>query len=110
MSVITQHGNLKSLRDSLTSLLCDIRDLRTGEIPRSMDLRAAPIIDKWSYGLVPARCIAGSVRGHPILSNLARVHTSELVLIDAEHGWARTWSRYYRLGAPEGTTTGSGSS
>jgi hypothetical protein len=110
MSVITQYGSLNSLYDSLTSLLCDIRDLRTGEIPRSMDLSAAPIIDKWSYGLVPARCIAGSVRGHPILGNLARVHTSEFVLIDPENGWARTWSRYYRLGAPERRATNSGSS
>jgi hypothetical protein len=86
MPVITQYGSLSSLQDSLTSLLCDIRDLRTGEIPRSMDLRAAPTIDKWSYGLVPARCVAGSVRGHPILGNLARVHTSELILIDPGHG------------------------
>jgi hypothetical protein len=110
MSVITQRGNLKFLQDSLTSLPCDIRDLRTGEIPRSMDLRAAPIIDKWSYGLVPARCIAGSVRGHPILGNLARVHTSELIFIDPESGWARTWSRYYRLGEPERPATSSGGS
>jgi hypothetical protein len=110
MSVITQYGSLNSLQDSLTTLLCDIRDLRTGEIPRSVHLRAAPTIDQWSYGLVPARCIAGSVRGHPILGNRARVHTSELVLIDPENGWARTWSRYYRLGAPEGPATHSGSS
>jgi hypothetical protein len=102
MSIITQCGSLNSLEDSLTSLLFDIHDLQMGEIPRSADLRAAPIIDKWSYGLVPARCIAGSVRGHPVLGNLARVHTSELILIDPEHGWARTWSRYYRLGVPEG--------
>ena len=110
MSVIPQYGSLNSLQESLTSLLCDIRDLRTGEMPRSMDLRAAPVIDKWSYGLVPARCLAGSVRGHPILGNLARVHTSELILIDPENGWARTWSRYYRLGAPEGPATRSDSS
>jgi hypothetical protein len=96
MSVITQYGSLNSLQDSLTSLLCDIRDLRTGEIPRSIDLRA--------------RCIVGSVRGHPILGNRARVHTSELILIDPENRWARTWSRYYLLGAPERPATGSGSS
>jgi hypothetical protein len=110
MSVITQYGSLNSLQDSLTSLLCDIRDLRTGEIPRSIDLKAAPTIDQWSYGLVPARCIVGSVRGHPILSNRARVQTSELILIDPENRWARTWSRYYLLGAPERPATGSGSS
>jgi hypothetical protein len=110
MSVITPYGSLNSLQESLTSLLRDIRDLRTGDIPRSIDLRAAPIIDKWSYGLVPAPCLVGSVRGHPVLGNLARVHTSELILIDQEHRWARTWSRYYRLGEPEGHATGSANS
>jgi hypothetical protein len=108
MSVITQCGSLNSLQDSLTSLLCDIDDLQIGELPRSIDLNAAPAIDQWSYGLVPARCIVGSVRGHPILSNRARIHTSQLVLIDPEEGWARTWSRYYRLGAPERPATGLG--
>jgi hypothetical protein len=110
MSVVTQCGSLKCLEDSLRSLLRDIRDLRVGDIPRSLDLEAAPTLDRWSHGLIPARCLVGSVRGHPILGNLARVHTSELVLIDPEHGWARTWSQYYRLGAPEGAATGSGSS
>ena len=110
MSVVTQCGSLDCLEDRLTKLLRDIRDLRAGEMPRSTDVRAAPIIDKWSYAFVPACCIAGSVRGHPVLGNLARVHTSELVLIDPENGWARTWSRYYRLGAPEGPATHSGSS
>jgi hypothetical protein len=109
MSVVTQCGSLKCLEDSLTSLLRDIRDLRVGELPRSMDLEAAPTIEQWSHGLTPARCIVGSVRGHPILGNRARVHTSQLILIDPEHGWARTWSRYYRLGKPEGPAIGSGS-
>ncbi|SFM13598.1 hypothetical protein SAMN03159423_5569 [Bradyrhizobium sp. NFR13] len=107
MSIITPYGSLNSLQDSLTSLLGDIRDLRTEEIPCSMDLRVAPIIDKWSYSLIPAGCIAGSVHGHPILGNCAHVHTSQLILIDPENGWARTWSRYYRLGACEERVTGS---
>jgi hypothetical protein len=102
MSLVTQCGSLDSLEDRLTKLLRDIRDLRAGEMSRSTDLRAAPIIDKWSYAFVPACCIAGSVRGHPVLGNGARVNTSALILIDPEHGWARTWSRYYRLGVPEG--------
>lgn len=110
MSVVTPYGSLNSLHDSLTSLLCDIQDLRTTDMPRSMDLRAAPIIDKWSYGLIPSRCIIGSVRAHPILGDRARVHTSQLILVDPENGWARTWSRYYRLGALEGPVTNSGTS
>lgn len=102
MSIITQCGSLNSVEDNLTSLLSDFHDLQMGEIPRSMDLSAAPTIDQWSCGLVSARCIVGSVRGHPILGNRARVHTSQVILVDPQHGWVRTWSRYYRLGAPEG--------
>jgi hypothetical protein len=110
MSVITQCGSLNSLEDKLTSLLFDIHDLQMGEIPRSMDLSAAPVIDQWSYGLVPARCIVGSRCGHSIVSNRTRVHTSQLVLVDPENSWARTWSRCYRLGTPETPATSSGGS
>jgi hypothetical protein len=110
MAIATCCGSLDGLQEPLIKLLHDIRDLRAGEMPRSMDLAASPTIDQWSFGLMPARCIVGSVRGHPILGNRARVHTSQLILIDPEHGWARTWSRYYRLGRPEGPATGSGSS
>jgi hypothetical protein len=105
MSVVTQCGRLDSLEDRLTKLLRDIRDLRPGEMPHSAELRAAPFIEKWSYSFLPACCIAGSVRGHLVLGNLARVHTSALIHIDPERGWARTWSRYYRLGVPEGAAS-----
>jgi hypothetical protein len=101
MSVFTQRGSLKSLEDNLTNLLSDIREIRAGEMPPAKVLRDAPIIEQWSCGLIPAGCIVGSVRGHPILGDRAHVHTSHLVLIDRENGWARTWSRYYRLGLPE---------
>ena len=110
MAIATCCGSLDALQEPLIKLLHDIRDLRVGEMPRSLDLKAAPIINQWSYGLVPVRCLAGSVRGHPILGNMARIHTSELILVDPDRGWARTWSRYYRLGTPEGPATGLGSS
>ena len=34
---------------------------------------------------------------HPLLGN-ASIHTSQLIAIDPEAGWARTTSRWYRLG------------
>ena len=110
MAVATCYGDLDSLQERLTKLLHDIRDIRVGAIPRLTDLESSPIIEQWSYGLVPAPCIVGSVRGHPILGNSPRIQTSQLVLIDPENGWARTWSRYYRLGAVEGPAINSRSS
>jgi hypothetical protein len=107
MSILTLCSNLNSLERSLTRLLSDIQDFRAGEMLCPETLSDAPVIDQWSYGLVQARCIVGSIREHPILGKQARVHTSQLVFIDPENGWARTWSRYYRLGTPETLGTAS---
>ncbi len=101
MSIVTQRGSLTLLKDRLTSFLSDIHDLQNGKMPRSLTLSVVPTVDRWSYGLVPTRCIVGSIREHPILGNHTRVHTSEVVLVDPENRWARTWSGYHRLGAPE---------
>lgn len=39
----------------------------------------------------------GEVTDHPVLGN-ASIHTSQLIAIDPAAGWARTASRWYRLG------------
>ncbi len=47
--------------------------------------------------------LCGAVAGHPILSGTGRViTTSPLHLLDPVQGWARTYSRLYRLGRPAG--------
>lgn len=44
--------------------------------------------------------------GHPILSGYARpIHTSLLLYIDTDKGYARTLSRYYLLGRKRGDKT-----
>jgi hypothetical protein len=99
MSVIGGNGNLDILEHSLTKLLCDIRGAQKGDIPTAINVGDAPTIDDWSYGLIPAQCLAGFVRQHPALGNHTPIHTSQLLFIDPTRSWARTWSRYYRLGA-----------
>lgn len=47
----------------------------------------------------PAAVPDGAVVGHPLLGDLSHIHTSELFAIGEAAGWARTWSRYYRLGS-----------
>jgi len=42
--------------------------------------------------------MTGLVDVHPLLGNRRLVQTSGLFAIDTELGWARTWSRVYRLG------------
>lgn len=110
MAATTTSQNLGSLIRELEKLIGDLRNLSAGKTPSEHELQASPLLDQWSFGFLPAACLVGSVRGHPILGNRARVHTSQLVFVDPEHGWARTWSRYHRLGTPERSGTGSGSS
>ena len=105
MSLFNPYGSLEYLQDSLTSLLDDVREIQIGRKPNPTDLSSAPLISEWSYGLFPTRCIVGSVLGHPILGNRPRIRTSEIILVDPECGWARTWSRYYRLGSPAQRST-----
>lgn len=69
--------------------------------PSGADLAAAPLLDLWQAVIDtsgrPALC--GQVTGHPRLDDNA-VFTSRLLALDAANGWARTNSRWYRLGQP----------
>jgi hypothetical protein len=108
MAATTTSQNRGSPIRELEKLIGDLRNLSAGKTPSEHKLQAFPLLDQWSFGFLPAACLVGSVRGNPILGNRARVHTSQLVFVDQEHGWARTWSRCYRLGTR--SATGSDSS
>lgn len=43
-------------------------------------------------------CLAGEVSGHPQLHG--SITTSALIVLDPGLTWARTMSRFYRLGSP----------
>jgi hypothetical protein len=92
--------NLDSLFRDLERLTEDLRKLRAGDGPSQRTLQACPVINQWSFGFLPAPCLVGAVSGHPILDN-SNIHTSELVIIDRDKRWARTWSRFYRLGVQQ---------
>lgn len=60
-----------------------------------------PLIDRWTilrkfWFRFPA--LGGDIRGHPLLGDVTNAYTSPLVWICTETGFARTVSRYYRLG------------
>ena len=94
----TTPPSLDSLLRELERLSTDLRSLRAGKAPSEQELRACPLLDQWSFGFLPAACLVGAVYQHPMLGNRPTLHTSELVLIDPAKRWARTWSRFYRLG------------
>lgn len=83
----------------LVDLLDELERLSTIQ-PDLKELRNAPILDQWSAGIGTDGCprLYGRVTGHPRLREGARIYTSPYFQVDPEAGWARTWSRYYRLG------------
>lgn len=59
----------------------------------------APLLEFWSLGSRGAACLTGLSSGHPILHGGRReIITSDLVAFSEALGWARTRSRWYRLG------------
>lgn len=68
--------------------------------PSTDDLTTAPTLDQWTavqdiWGEI---MLFGSVRNHPRLGSRS-IHTSMLFGLDVQAGWARTYRRWYRVGA-----------
>jgi hypothetical protein len=78
-----------------------------GETPPP-ELAQAPLLENWRVTIVhikrggdPLRMIpvlVGSVAGHPQLGDSRTIRTSQLIWLDRNRKWARTWNRVYRLG------------
>ena len=87
----------------LARLARDLAALARGEAPSSTVLAAAPLITDWSLAarMIPVAALTGTVVGHPVITTGHVAITSELFAIDRVKGWARTRSRFYRLGRPE---------
>ncbi|MTE02091.1 ATP-dependent Lon protease [Paracoccus sp. YIM 132242] len=85
----------------LEQILAAIDEAQAG--PTAEDLAAAPLLDPWHpiLTLDVAPLLMGHVSGHPILGT-TRITTSRLITLDPGDRWARTCSRWYRLGRPIG--------
>lgn len=85
----------------LSSLVADMEAIRLGASPESLSKEEAPILDHWVMAQRPISCLAGLSSGHPLLFGSGRlIATSDLWLMSADRTWARTLSRWYRLGRP----------
>ena len=86
------------LRQDLLDL-CDHIDSLAAAVPDPSTFETSPRIDRWCGAVVDdLPVLVGVVTGHPQLRQGARTVTSPLLRIAPEAGWARTFSRYYRLG------------
>lgn len=87
--------------ERLSALVDDMRAIADGILPEELTGVETPVLDRWLRAAQFAPCLVGLSSGHPLLPGRNRfISTSKLWLIDEEHGWARTWSRWYRLGRP----------
>ena len=84
----------------LIALLSDMDRLRVGVSPEHL-AEDAPFLDRWTVGYRPVSCLIGLSTNHPLLPGDGRqIVTSDLVLMSQDRSWARTLSRWYRLGRP----------
>lgn len=91
MSILTKEILEAGLREATR--------IAEGFKPGEAELADAPLLIDWAVeplfdGLVR---LVGQVRGHPLIPD-GWITTSPLLTADERAGWARTVSRYYRLG------------
>lgn len=87
----------------LRGLAFDFDKIGKRSFPTDRDLASAPLIDNYALELVPRARLAGRVLGHPRLPD-GFVTTSEVWIFAGVEGWARTYSRFYRLGNPHNSS------
>lgn len=85
---------VQAFRDHVFALMTTVPDAAT--------LARAPTLTRWCPVRTHKECmLIGRVNGHPALRENARTLTSQLFRIAPAEGWARTWSRIYRLIDPD---------
>lgn len=81
-------------------LLRDLRHLRDHTVPPPGFLERSPLLDDWTPAVRSVACLVGWPQDHPHLSGRRAAATSPLRVLSFEDGFARTESRFYRLGRP----------
>lgn len=85
------------LRETLSRLATSIAESATPPAPSALE--AAPLLVAWAPVLSMLRpCLMGRVFGHPDHEDGADIQTSPILAFDEERGYARSSSRWYRLG------------
>lgn len=87
--------------ERVRSLLTDMERILDGHRPEVIANDDAPILDQWNLINRPTPCLVGLSTGHPNLPGTNReIVTSDVWLMSDDLTWARTLSRWYRLGRP----------
>lgn len=106
MSCTWLQTDLPERHKQVAEFLAHVDDLSSVP-PSEAFLREAPVLAKWCavhLGAYPH--LFGQVAGHPRLGDQRFIATSPYFRIDPAGRWARTWSRFYVLGAYDESTIG----
>ena len=89
-------GRLRRLADDLDRIVA-------GTAPSAIELARAPLLVDWQIvlGLPSGVSLVGFAAGHPVLGT-KQIVTSPVWVLAPDLTWARTLSRFYRLGIPAG--------
>lgn len=80
-----------------------LAQIAAGWRPSAADLCDAPLIDGWIPMVAEdGTVLFGEVVRHPLIRDGRTTTTSMLLALDGNRLWARTISRFYRLGRPLG--------
>ena len=87
--------------EAVAAGLREMIKLRNGEMPSERELDGAPLLTDWLFGEIDGgyRRLGGFVTGHPLIGP-GWCWTSVVLFVVPDRSWARTISRYYRLGRP----------
>ncbi|WP_411507829.1 DUF6634 family protein [Brucella anthropi] len=91
---------LNDMISKLHQLIDDLKMLRDSKKPDHEILDDSPTLYDWNQTTRPAACLEGLVQEHPLLGRNRLIITSDLYYLDPEMRFARTLSRFYRLGNP----------
>jgi len=90
-------GDPRDISQRLWELADDLAMIKAGQGPSQAELDAAPVLQDWYLELEVGLVLVGRVEGHPVLGS-RWIRTSLLYHFDKLRSFARTLSRYYRLG------------
>lgn len=87
--------------ERLSSLVVDMEQIQRGMPLQAMAGDDAPVLDRWILARRTVPCLVGLSTGHPELVGRDRaITTSDVWLMSDDMAWARTASRWYKLGRP----------
>jgi hypothetical protein len=102
LTLLSPGGVTPALTAKLRSVAHDLDRIAIAAAPTTAELAKAPLLVDWRIVLsLSGLALTGFAAGHPRLGARSIV-TSPLWVLDPELCWARTLSRFYRLGVPEG--------